>query len=399
MIQKTHTTLLLIGVKIFLMLLFLIGLGSLGYLFWTESKLLEYAHHTNVNLSKQYSSLNAQFSSAEARVRQLESEDQRVRNDKLASEVASIKLEYKKAVEAYESIVKLRESDTKTNVLDTLLAEALTFLADLNYSSASAKLAALDVEITKLQEPSQVAVPISAPLDSNPPASGFKQQAVEVNGSRFLVDIIAGDLSSTKVVVETASEGDCADNCPVDSLGSFVAKAGGYAGINGPYFCPETYPSCAGKKNSFDTLIMNKNKTYFNSSNNVYSSVPAAIFSAGSARFVGSSSEWGRDTGVDSVIAAQPMLLSGGEIRFGGDDEVKRASRGNRSFIASKGSTAYIGVVHNANVAEVALVLKAMGMENALNLDSGGSTALYANGRYIAGPGRNTPFGIVFANR
>ena len=399
MIHKTPNTILLTGVRVFLILLFLIGLTALVYVFWTESKLLEHAHNTNVNLSKQYSTMNAQFASAEARVRQLESEDQRVRNDKLASEVASIKTEYKKAVDAYESIVKLRESNTKTSALDTLLAEALTFLADLNYSSASAKLTTLDLEITKLQEPSQAAVPISAPLDNSPPTSGFKQQAVEVNGSKFLVDSIAGDLSSTKVVVETASEGDCADNCPVDSLGSFVVKAGGYAGINGPYFCPETYPSCAGKKNSFDTLIMNKNKTYFNSSNNVYSSVPAAIFSAGSARFVGSSSEWGRDTGVESVIAAQPMLLSGGEIRFGGDDEVKRASRGNRSFIASKGSTVYIGVVHNANVAEVALVLKAMGMENALNLDSGGSTALYANGRYIAGPGRNTPFGIVFASR
>ena len=399
MIHKTPTTFLLTGVRVFLMLLFLVGLSSLGYLLWTESQLLEFAHKSNVNLSKQYSALNIQFASAEARVRQLESEDQRIRNDKLASEVASIKTEYKKAVGAYESIVKLRESNTKTSSLDTLLAESLTFLADLNYSSASAKLTTLDVEITKLQEPSQAAVPISAPLDNSPPTSGFKQQAVEVNGSKFLVDSIAGDLSSTKVVVETASEGDCADNCPVDSLGSFVAKAGGYAGVNGPYFCPETYPSCAGKKNSFDTLIMNKNKTYFNSSNNVYSSVPAAIFSAGSARFVGSSSEWGRDTGVDSVIAAQPMLMSGGEIRFGGDDEVKRASRGNRSFIASKGNIAYIGVVHNANVAEVALVLKAMGMDNALNLDSGGSTALYANGRYIAGPGRNTPFGIVFANR
>jgi len=399
MIHKTPTTVLLIGVKVILVLSLLIGLGALGYLFWTESQLLEFAHKSNINLSKQYSVLNAQFASAEAKVRQLESEDQRVRNDKLASEVASIKSEYKKAVEAYESIVKLRESNTKTSALDTLLAESLTFLADLNYSSASATLAKLDAEIIKLNAPSQAAIPISAALDSNPPSSGFKQQAVDVNGSRFLVDIIAGDLNSTKVVVATASEGDCADNCPVDSLGSFVSKAGGYAGINGPYFCPESYPSCAGKKNSFDTLLMNNNKTYFNSSNNVYSAVPAAIFSAGSARFVGASSEWGRDTGVDSVIAAQPMLLSGGEIRFGGDDEVKRASRGNRSFIASKGSTAYIGVVHNANVAEVALVLKAMGMDNALNLDSGGSTALYANGRYIAGPGRNTPFGIVFVSR
>lgn len=399
MIHKPTTTLLLIGVRIVLALSLVVGIAALGYLFWTESQLLEFAHKSNINLSKQYLTLNTQFASAEARILQLESEDQKVRNDKLASEVASIKSEYKKAVEAYESIVKLRESNTKTTALDTLLAESLTFLAELNYSSASATLAKLGGEIAKLNTPSQVAVPVSAPLDSNPPTSGFKQQAVDVNGSRFLVDIIAGDLNSTKVVVATASEEDCTDNCPVDSLGSFVAKAGGYAGINGPYFCPEAYPSCAGKKNSFDTLLMNMNKTYFNSSNNVYSSVPAAIFSAGSARFVSASSEWGRDTGVDSVIAAQPMLLSGGEIRFGGDSEVKRASRGNRSFIASKGSTAYIGVVHNANVAEVALVLKAMGMDNALNLDSGGSTALFANGRYIAGPGRNTPFGIVLVNR
>lgn len=399
MIHTSHSTIYHISIKIGLLLVVTMSLGALGWLFWTESRLIEYAHTSNIRFARQYSTLNTQLASAEGRIRTLESEDQRVRNDKLASEVANIKTEYKKVVQTYEDIVKIRESNIKTTTLDVLFAESLTFLADLNYSSASGVLTRLQAEIVKLNQPSQAAVPVSAPVDANPPASGFKQQAVEANGSRYLVDIIAGDLNSTKVVVATASEGDCADNCPVDSLGSYVAKAGGYAGINGPYFCPESYPSCAGKKNSFDTLLMNMNKTYFNSANNLYSSVPAAIFSAGSARFVGASSEWGRDTGVDSVIAAQPMLLSGGEIRFGGDDEVKRASRGNRSFIASKGSIAYIGVVHNANVAEVALVLKAMGMENALNLDSGGSTALFANGRYIAGQGRNTPFGIVFASR
>src|SRR6185369_5514049 len=98
-------------------------------------------------------------------------------------------------------------------------------------------------------------------------------------------DMVAADLGSTRVVVETASGGDCRDGCPVDSLASYVGKAGGFAGINGPYFCPAEYPSCAGKTNSFDTLLMNKNKIYFNSDNNVYSSVPAYIFS-GSARLV-----------------------------------------------------------------------------------------------------------------
>jgi hypothetical protein len=51
-----------------------------------------------------------------------------------------------------------------------------------------------------------------------------------------------------------------------------------YAGINGVFFCPSTYPSCAGKTNSFDTLLMNKNKTYFNGTNNIYSTVPAVLF-------------------------------------------------------------------------------------------------------------------------
>jgi exopolysaccharide biosynthesis protein len=93
------------------------------------------------------------------------------------------------------------------------------------------------------------------------------------------------------------------------------------------------------------------------------------------------------------------MLLSGGSVRFGGDGDPKKGSRGARSFIGSKGGIVYIGVVRGATVAEVAHVLKAMGLENALNLDSGGSTALMSGGKYLAGPGRATPFGIVLVRK
>jgi len=31
-------------------------------------------------------------------------------------------------------------------------------------------------------------------------------------------------------------------------------------GINGSFFCPADYPTCAGKTGSFDLLVMNKNK-------------------------------------------------------------------------------------------------------------------------------------------
>src|SRR5690606_10337923 len=148
----------------------------------------------------------------------------------------------------------------------------------------------------------------------------------------------------------------------------------------------------------FDTLLMNKDKKYFNSDNNVYSTVPAAIFGSGWVRFVGQSLEWGRDTSIDSMIANQPLLVSGGAVVFGGDEDPKKGSKSNRSFVASKGTAVYIGVVRNATVAESARVLKALGMEYALNLDAGGSTALWFGG-YKVGPGRNIPNAILFVSK
>jgi hypothetical protein len=93
-----------------------------------------------------------------------------------------------------------------------------------------------------------------------------------------------------------------------------------------------------------------------------------------------------------------PLLVNGGNVSFGGDDDPKKGSKGNRSFVANKGTTGYIGVVHNATVAESARVLKAFGMENAMNLDSGGSTALWSGG-YKVGPGRDIPNAILFVRK
>jgi hypothetical protein len=214
----------------------------------------------------------------------------------------------------------------------------------------------------------------------------------------YLVDVIAADLGSTRAIVDSASEKDCGNDCPTLPLAAYVSRNGGYAGVNGSYFCPKEYPSCEGKTNSFDTLLMNKDKTYFNSANNVYSTVPAVIFLGSSVRFVAKSLEWGRDTSPDGVLANQPLLLIGGNVQFGGDDDPKKGSKGSRSFVGSRGTTLYIGVVHGATVAEVAQVLKTMGMENAINLDSGGSTALWYNG-YKAGPGRNIPNAIVLIRK
>ena len=342
-----------------------------------------------------------QLASTSATIEKLLSEDQRVRNDQLESTISAIQKTYAESTKLYEEILDLRGDKADTQKIEEKLANSISQLAAQNYSSASATLKTVAADIKALQQKlaeAAVAPTPQAAVSNTAPSSGYSRQKVETDIGGFVVSLIAGDLSSTKVIVDTASGGDCGNDCPVLSLSDYVSRNGGYAGVNGSYFCPATYPSCAGKTNTFDLLVMNKDKVYFNSGNNVYSNNPAVIFGGGYIRFVGAASEWGRDTGIDGMLSNYPLLVSGNQVRFNGDGDPKKGSKGNRSFVANKGNTVYIGVVHGATVAEAAHALQTLGMDNALNLDSGGSTALWSGG-YQVGPGRNIPNAIVFVRK
>lgn len=359
--------------------------------------LQENLDQTTVTLSE----TQEQLTSKSAELTDLKNEDQVKINQELNENLKNIKRTYTTAVSAYEELIKLKEQSGKTEKLDELFTEALLDLVKEDYRSAQGKLSELankiDAEQSRITA-TLVKVPENVKESTAPPGSGYSRQSVPTDAGSFLVSIVAADLNSTRVIVDTASDSDCGNDCPILSLSSYASRNGAYAGINGSYFCPATYPSCAGKTNTFDTLAMNKNKTYFNSDNNVYSTIPAVIFGNGWVRFVGQSLEWGRDTSVDGVLANKPMLVAGGNIAFSGGGEPKEGARGARSFVAHKGSMVYIGVVHSATVAESAKVMKALGMENALNLDNGGSTALWSGG-YRVGPGRNLPNVILFVRK
>lgn len=377
-------------------------IAALAYFLYQTQQVTRLQAEQQSRLATEIQETEAELASTTASFSAYLADDQVVRNNLLETEISDLQKGFSEAVTTYESLLKLSDESGKKSTYSAQLATTFSLLSKRQYSTAAAELKTLRAAITAEQARLAAVTPVIAPnvtQSNTPPGSGYQRQAVQTDIGLYQVDLIAADLNSTRVVVETASSETCGGDCPVSSLSDFVGRAGGFAGINGPYFCPAEYPSCAGKANSFDTLLMNRNKTYFNSDNNVYSSVPAVIFSGSSARFVSQSQEWGRDTGVDAVIASQPLLLSNGEVRFGGDGDPKKGSRGNRSFIGTKGSTVYIGVVRTATVAETALVLKALGLDNALNLDSGGSTALMAGGKYVAGPGRNTPFGIVLVRK
>ncbi len=367
-------------------LLIMISLGI--YILFQNQKVNSFVNKSRVlseKLEKTQKSLTA-----------LQSEDQIAKNKKLEDEINSIHSEYKKALNSYEGILDLKIKTDNTSEIDKLFAQSLDYLSQRNYASASSTIASLNKLIDK--QTAQIATspvseqPQNVTPNNTPPGSGFSRQAVNTGNGSFTVDIVAADLSSTRVIVDTASDSDCNNDCPVLPLASYIARNGAFAGINGSYFCPSSYPSCAGKTNSFDLLVMNKNKYYFNSGNNVYSTNPAVIFQSGSIRFVGQALQWGRDTSPDGVLSNYPLLLSGGNVVGSG------GAKGAKDFVGNKGNTVYIGVVKNATFAEAAEVLKAMGLDNAMNLDEGGSTALWAGG-YKDGPGRDIPNAILFIRK
>ncbi|HLE48827.1 MAG TPA: phosphodiester glycosidase family protein [Patescibacteria group bacterium] len=352
------------------------------------------------NLGKEKSDLTTSLEQSQKALAELENQDQYKINKDLEKEILNIQNTYKKAVDVYEDLLDLKTKTKDTEKLDDSLAKVFTLLSKRDYESAESELASLSTEIKKQEDAiaSTFKIPENVPASNTPPGSGYSRQSVTTDAGTFLVSMVAANLSSTKVIVDTASDSNCSDNCPVLSLAEYISRNGAFAGINGSYFCPASYPSCAGKTNSFDLLVMNYKKTYFNSDNNVYSSNPAVIFGDGYVRFVSSASEWGRDTSPYGVLSNYPLLLMNSEIKFSGGGDDKSVAKGGRSFVANKGGTIYIGVVFSATIAESAKAMKSLGFENALNLDDGGSTALWSGG-YKAGPGRNIPNAILFVGK
>lgn len=383
------------------LLIGLVGLSTLSIAGFVIQNI--YNNSKVLLLSSEKEKLSENLESTKNSYEELKNQDQVKINQQLKEDIKKTHDAYTNSIKVYESILDLQAKKQDVSKLLPLYASIVKDLADLKYASAEGTITNLTAQVKKINDDLAAKAAQGAPsapaTESNtPPGSGYSYQAVKTEIGTYNIGLVAADLGSTRVIIDTASDGDCRDGCPTLPLGTYVSRSGAFAGVNGSYFCPAEYPSCAGKTNSFDTLLMNKNKVYFNSDNNVYSNLPVAVFGAGFARFIGAASGWGRDTSVDGVISNQPLLLSGGNIAFGGGSDPKQGSKGARSFVGNKGSTVYIGVIYNVTVAEMAYVLKALGLENALNLDSGGSTALWSGG-YKAGPGRNIPNAVLFVRR
>lgn len=104
----------------------------------------------------------------------------------------------------------------------------------------------------------------------------------------------------------------------------------------------------------------------------------------------------GRVDGIRAAIVNYPGILNDGHITVEPSSlSVKQSSKGTKGGIGFNDSNIFLVVAYNVDMHDFANVFKALGAKYALNLDGGGSIALY-NGGYKAGPGRQLPNAIVF---
>jgi hypothetical protein len=227
--------------------------------------------------------------------------------------------------------------------------------------------------------------------------SSYSTSTLQTSAGSFQARIATFNLSSGKiqVITDTAADRDCSDDCPVASLPTYISVNGAQSGINGTYFCPQDYPECASQSNSFFWKVYDtKAGKMINANSGLGEQDPFLAFDAsGHATYFSkwsdfNNSHFSATAGINSYGMIENGTIS---LNYSKLDDKQKTVKSIRGAVGIKGQTLYLIQVLNATIPDTALVLQAMGLDYALGLDGGGSSALiYQNSQKTVG-GRSIP--------
>jgi hypothetical protein len=246
-------------------------------------------------------------------------------------------------------------------------------------------------------------VTVLNPDGSRPPAGpavfspvGYSHPDVPTAAGTFTTWLIKERLSSVRVRTVTANTTDCFSACPAKPLAQYVAENGAYAAIHGSYFCPPDYAPCASKVNTYDYAVYNSNLAAWINPRHLANPVNALMtFNGSTATAYRRVSSYPRGP-VTAGISNFPLVLQNGvPLDVSADIDANQAKRATRGAVATDGTYIYLAVIGSATVPEIALVMQALGARDAMNLDGGGSVAMWIGGGYVVGPGRQLPNAIL----
>jgi len=229
----------------------------------------------------------------------------------------------------------------------------------------------------------------SLPPPSNVSGDGYSYTTVNTEKGEFGVYLMKFPKSEVTVKTIAAIDDDCDNNCATKSLEQYVNENDAYGGMAGSYACPADYDSCSGKVWSFNFALYDSNdKKWLNDNALTWSETGMITFTGQSSDFYKKTSDYDGDY-VTAGVSNFPSLLKDGRVVVdSGDIDSYQEVKGLRGAIGVDDDDVYLAYITGASVIDAAYAMKAVGAEHALNLDGGGTAAMFINGGYVVGPGR-----------
>ena len=253
----------------------------------------------------------------------------------------------------------------------------------------------------------------AAPTIDGALESTFASLQVATPRGTFAAEVITLQKNRFTMITDTADTSECTNGCATKTLADYAAAHGTTIGINGSYFCPQEYPDCAGKSNTFLTPFFNSTARVMRNASSlvVHKGPMLAETTDGRTFFFHRTADFGSSVAafesahqatLGAALSNYPSLVENGTIVVESEERLSETNptvKGVRGGIGMNDQFIYLVVARAATVTDLASVMQALGATDALNLDGGGSAALLYDGAYKVGPGRQIPNAILFKKK
>jgi hypothetical protein len=247
--------------------------------------------------------------------------------------------------------------------------------------------------------------------------SRYEHTTVAAKSGEFVIDLVTIDLAKPFLRISTEvaepypspSRDKNKDSFGAQSLAKYVLSENGFAGINGTYFCAGS--GCGSANYYFYPVYDTKTGLLINESELKYwTTGPIMVFDENNKFYYFKDSREFKSVAdfektfkakIQAAIGNKPRLIEKGmNLLIDWDiDEKQKTAKLLRNALGYKDNKIYLAVARNATVPDLADIMQALGMEYAVNLDGGYSSALWYNDEYMVWPGRDIPNAIVFSTR
>jgi len=258
---------------------------------------------------------------------------------------------------------------------------------------------------------SQIEISAFSPLPPFTEASDYQTYTIQTDEGAFTIKLVRLRRDTFEMVTDTGDLVDCEDDCTAKPLDEYISENNAFAGMHGTYFCPPDYADCADVTYSYYPPVYNSAVgTMINDDTLSFHDRPFIVETTdGDLHYFHRSDDFGWDTEeyesetglqVSAAIGNWPSLVENGVSVV--DDEPMEAAFSNvgtRGGIGWDSDYYYLVIASSATVKNLAAIFDKLGVDYAMNLDGGGSAALYYDGAYKTGPGRLLPNAIVFTER